>query len=305
MIRPRSRPRGPTSFRKVAVAFVLLLSVGLIAAYVVHDRYVAYRPSAARHLPKGASFAVRFDLTHVMFYEPFRRYLAPLVDQIGRESGAAEGRRARLEARGIRVIGDIREVVVAFGSGSSDWFVAVGGRLPPRAVAAELAAVLREDGHRLSVERGVFNAPRLGLAFAQAEDSSLVLAPNPDKVLSALAPSSPPEDLGGAGGFFLTHPGLPEPLRSAGGRFRPGSVVALDAEVAFVPSSTAGQRSRGISALGRLLGPESLVAAAFDSSHPPTDQNPARWRVRFSREVVEALAEGTARAATVALSNPP
>ena len=62
-----------------ALVFVVLLAIGLGLAVVVYRKYVAYEPSVSRHVPAGATAVARFDLTHVMLYEPFRRAVFPLA----------------------------------------------------------------------------------------------------------------------------------------------------------------------------------------------------------------------------------
>src|SRR5689334_21763529 len=93
-------PRRARSFRIVALVFLALLAVGLVAAFVVYMKYVAYEPTVAAHVPESARGAVRVDLLHVMFYEPFRRSMFPLADRFAQGQSA---RRERLDARGIRV----------------------------------------------------------------------------------------------------------------------------------------------------------------------------------------------------------
>lgn len=297
-----ARRRSSSSFARVALVFALLLVLGLAAAYVVHDRYVAYGPTVARHVPKGATGAVRFDLTHVMFYEPFRRFLAPVVDQVLTAPNAAT-RRARLEAQGIRLAGDVREILVAVGPARGAWVMVLGGHLPRGILSARVAGVLREEGHQLVQDRGVFVVTGRGFVFAQADDSAFVLASSTEQALAALVASDPPDDLtASAGGLFLKSPSVAWPLRSVRARFRTGSVVAVDAELAFEPGSPPEARAKALTALVDALGGDPAVTAAFEGSRPPLDRNLVQWPVRLPREGIEALAERAA--AGIALASP-
>src|SRR5262245_46257848 len=127
--------RRVVGFRPVAAVFVALLVLGFALGVVVYRRYVAYEAVAARHVPEDVLAAVRVDLTHVMLYEPFRRSIFPLVDRLP-EPASEPPRRERLEARGVRIGGDVREVVLGVGPLPVDWILIVGGRLPRTGLGA-------------------------------------------------------------------------------------------------------------------------------------------------------------------------
>lgn len=277
--------------------FVLLLAVGLTAALIVHERYVAYGPVVARHVPHGATAIARFDLTHVMFYEPYRRFIAPLVDS-GSGPDGATSRRAKLEQRGFRVAGDVRELLVAFGPEPGDWVAVIGGRMPTFGLANEVAAMLREEGLPIEEDSGVFAAPSLRLVFTQAIDSAFVLASSPERARAALAPDeSLPELSEGAGGLRLTSSALPHPVESLRASFRAGSAVAVEAEAALKPGSTASSRAEAVSQLlGILGGVDPLVARSTSRSQPVFSGDTAQVSVRLPREAIEALAERAAAA---------
>ncbi len=213
--------RKRTRFRWVAVTFVVLLAIGLAAAVVVYRGFVAYEPVAARHVPKDATFAARFDLTHVMFYEPFRRSVFPLADL------GSSDRRKRLEAAGLELGGEVREVVVAFGAGENDWTVALGGPLSRRVISTTLAEVLRGEGRRVEERAGIWVVDG-GACFAQASDGALLFAPSEQRLRGVLSPSLSPAPLGqGAGGLLVSGRWLPPPLSSLEGSYRAGSVILV------------------------------------------------------------------------------
>jgi hypothetical protein len=287
--------RGFTSFPKVAVVFVALLVVGLVAAFIVHDRYVAYGPVASRHVPEGATAAVRFDLTHVMFYEPYRRSIAPLVDRVGARMDAP-ARSERLEAHGFRVAGDVREVLVALGPGAGDWAIVIGGRLPRAGLATQVAEALRQEGIPLDESGGVFSVRGSNVAFAQAQDSAFVLGSSSERVRGALpAHAGPPELSGAAGGFVFRgfrEEARPAPIQEIRGSFRAGSVVAVDATVVFAGEVSEAARKQAILAvLDRLTGGDSVVAAAVERSSINVESTPGQVALRLPREAIEALAE--------------
>lgn len=231
--------RSSIRFRWIATAFLVLLALGLGLAYVVYDRYVAYQSTVARHVPADALAAARFDLTHVMIYEPFRASIFPLVDRLA-AGNRNKPRRAALEARGIRVGSDVREVLLALGPAKGDWLLAVGGRLPAVGLGATLASVLRDEGQVVEEREGRFWIPTHGLAFAQASDGALVLASDQERLRSALAMRPARQELtSGAGGFTIAEPWLIRPLQHLAGTLRAGSVIAVEGHAGYPPAEEA------------------------------------------------------------------
>ena len=203
------------------MAFVALLAIGMAAAVVVYRSFVAYEPVAAQHVPKDATSVARFDLTHVMFYEPFRRSVFPLADL------GSSDRRKRLEAAGLELGGEVREVVVALGADMSDWLVALGGPLSRREISATLAEVLRGEGRRVEELGGVW-AVEGGPYFAQASDGALLFASSEQRLRGVLSASPGPALLGqGAGGLEVSGRWLPPPLTRLEGSYRTGSVILV------------------------------------------------------------------------------
>lgn len=296
---PVSSARKATRFRWVAVVFFGLIALGLALAIVVHERYVAYEAVAAQHLTKDAPVLARFDLTHVMFYEPFRRSIAPLAGRLPPRA-ESRGREQRLEARGVRVAGDIREVAVALGPEPGAWTVALGGRLQKTGLDRALADILREEGTHLSTEGNIFVADAPSFAFAQAGDGALVLASSPARLRGALVPQpSPPELTEGSGGVLVSGPVLPAPVTALRAGFRAGSVVAVEGDVSFQPGSDETARSRALAAVFAALGgSDPDVRAAFDRAARSGSGATEHVVVRLPREAVLALAN---RAAAVIL----
>jgi hypothetical protein len=275
---------------------VLFLMLGLALALAVHRRYVAYDPVAARHLPSSAAALVRFDLTHVMFYEPFRRSLAPLAGRVP-EAPSGSDRVERLGQRGVRVAGDIREMAAAFGPEPGGWTLVVGGRLPKSGLDRTLAEIFREEGRTLAFEGGIFQSQSPRFAFAQAADGVLVLASGDARVRAVLAPSDPPPELSrGAGGLVVRGPWISPPLAEIRADFRAGSVVAVEAEVRFGAGSGA-EREAALTALfDTLAARDPNVSGALERAERSLDRAPPRVSVRLPREAMLALANRAAAA---------
>ncbi|MFO7180402.1 MAG: hypothetical protein DIU78_017005 [Pseudomonadota bacterium] len=285
--------RGATRFRWVLLVFVGLLVLGLAVAYVVHERYVAYTPVAASHVPPDAALVARFDLTHVTLYEPFRRYVFPLADL-----GNAQ-RRDRLAARGASVAGAVREVVLAIGTTGTDWLVVLGGKLPSHLDQA-LASVLAEEGARVERRSQGFVLEPSGLAFAQATDGAFLIAPSAERLGSALAPRSPiPELLRESGGVVARRPFVPPPLERFEASFEGGSGV----EVRFLATGGPGTELavRGLLAGFGALHPE--LAAVARAATLEAQNGSLRGELRLPSTAAERLAEVlAAQAATWLLS---
>jgi hypothetical protein len=278
--------RRRVAFRWIALAFAALLAFGFALALVVHDRFVAYQPLAARHTPKDATFVARFDLTHVMLYEPFRRYVFPVVDL------GAEGRRERLGEEGLQIGGEVREVVIAFGNDASDWSVALGGPLSENQISDTLARVLRAENRRVDGHGGLFTVGGGRMAFGQAKDGALVLASSEARLRAALPRSAEPAPLGqGAGGLRVSGTWLPTEIQRLEGSYRAGSVVLVE----LVAETTAGTTPDAAEAalrsvLGRVAGSDPELTAAARSAVFRATPGRVSAQVTLSNTAVERLA---------------
>jgi hypothetical protein len=293
------RPQRTTRFRWIALTFVALLAIGLALAVVVHQRFVAYRPVAAEHVPAGSTFAARFDLTHVMLYEPFRRYLFPLADL------GSKGRRERLERHGIRLGADLREVVIAVGAEPSDWLLVLGGPVVDREIAATLAAALREEGRTVDARNGAY-AVDGALVFAQASDGALLMAAREERLRSALPSRPSPAALGhAAGGLEVTPVWLPPPLRTLSGSYRAGAVVfaSLSADLAG-GGDEAGARSAMKAVLARVAALDPVLAETVGGASIRVESHKVIAEVSLSSTAAERLAERVAQKVSRAASAP-
>ncbi|MGC4088685.1 MAG: hypothetical protein QM756_12460 [Polyangiaceae bacterium] len=285
---PDAEPRRGRSFRVVSLVFVVLLGIGLAMGFVVYKKYVAYEPRVAAHVPATASAALRVDLTHVMFYEPFRRSIFPLADRFAQ---GGHSRRERLEEQGIRVNSDVRELAVLFGPAQADWALLVGGRLPRGSSASGLAAVLRSEGRAVDQEGDLFQLPPSGLAFAEASDGVLVLASSREALRLALPVGTPdPVLASGAGGVVIRGGWLPSPLDSLTASFRAGSVVEVSGQAQSSSDASAGEAV--LKALfQQLVGNDAPARDAVQRAALSHDSNGIQFRLGLSREAMLGLIE--------------
>ena len=284
-------PRRARSFRIVALVFLALLAVGLVAAFVVYKKYVAYEPTVAAHVPASARGAVRFDLTHVMFYEPFRRSMFPLADRFAQGQSA---RRERLDARGIRVNSDVREVLGVLGPGPSDWALIIGGRMPRGAIGSGVAAVLKEEGRALSEKDGVYTLTETGLSFAETSDGALALASSVN-MLASVAPVGVPNPAltSGSGGLLLRPRALPSVPGGLTATFRAGSVVEIRGHAEVDDPERVESEVREL--LRLLAGSDSAALAAVRSVEFSKEASGLGFRVALPREAVLGIVEALAQ----------
>lgn len=286
-----AKPRPARSFRVVALVFLALLAVGLAAAFVVYKKYVAYEPTVAAHVPASARAAVRFDLTHVMFYEPFRRSMFPLAD---RSAQGKSARRERLEARGIRVNSDIREVLGVLGPGPNDWAVVLGGRMPRGSIGAGVAAVLAEEGRRPVENNGVYSLPETGLAFAETSDGALAIASSLTTLASVAPAGVPNQALSSGSGGVVVRPGaLPGAPTGLTATFRAGSVVEIRGHAEVEDTALAEQILRALFA--SLAGGDRAALSAIRSVEFSKEASGLGFRLALPREAVLGIVEALAQ----------
>lgn len=282
-------PRQGRSFRIVSLVFVGLLAVGLSLGFVVYKKYVAYEPRVSEHVPADAVLAVRVDLTHVMFYEPFRRSIFPLADRFG---GTASPRRQRLATRSLRVDSDVRELLLIQGPGPSDWALVVGGRFPRGLIGAGLSAALREEGRQVRDEGdGSYTLPESGLAFAETPGGTLALASSRAR-LAGIIPANAPDPVlsEGAGGVILRPGALPSPFQGLTASFRAGSVVEVRGHADVAPNSSASEALlRGV--IQGVGSANAQSSSALSGLELTTDASGIAFRVSLPREAVLGLVE--------------
>lgn len=192
---------GALSFPVVAAIFGTLLVLGVALGIVIHRSYVGFARVAAYHVPPDATLVVRWDIEKVGLFEPTRRFLLPLLDEVHAPAPAPSvapehrsplvallpstgpvkttppGRRDRFaDESGSMIARDLREVLVAFGPSDGDWAVVLGAAFPKGDMVAALGRTFAKEGwpwRDLGHDRLVSPA---GAAIGRTEDGALVLA---------------------------------------------------------------------------------------------------------------------------------
>jgi hypothetical protein len=238
-------------------------------------------------VPVGATFVVRADLTHVMFYEPFRRSIFPLVDSFGPQKPS---RRERLSALGLSVNADVREVLFALGPAEGDWIAAIGGHLPRSGAAKALADVLGREGQRVERAPQGYAVPAASLVFDETADGVLLLGSSFARLDSARPASDDSAVLGlGAGGLSIAGGRLPAPLRALHANFRTGSVVGVNGEVSFQGEPALAERQlRGL--FGSVSALDKALVEPLNQAEFSMDSSRVAFRVSLPRQAVERLA---------------
>jgi hypothetical protein len=275
--------------------------VGLGLGLVVYKKYVAYLPTAARHVPADATVAARIDLTHVMLYAPYRTSIMPLADRGG--PGAA-GRSERLAAHGVRLGADVRELMLALGPAPGDWVLVVGGQLPS-GLGETLSSVLKDESRAPEARPGgcFFLAPN-GPWFGQAVDGAFVLSSSENRLRQALPVREVDAKLSqAAGGLFLSRAWLGSPFKSITASLRAGSVVAVDVSAELTDSKSGQLALRGLlDSLGKL--DPALTAPVRTTEIHPTATG-VSFRLNLPKEAVERVASLTAERVSNRFAAPP
>jgi hypothetical protein len=285
----------------VGGVFAGSIAVAIVFAAIVYATMIRYTPVAAQHLPADSAFAVRVDLEKVVLYEPFRKHLLPLVDEL--RPGGSGSRLVRIQRATKLDLGlDLREIAFARGSSASDWVLALGGKFPKRGVVAGIAQVLREDGIAVELAPGGASL-RLpgGVAIGQAADGALIVASSAERLERALPAQHGYRELGLAlepavsfalGEAFLAMRGSEladvGPIRGVSGAIELGDPLRGTARVALAPGSDAAgvaerarSRARALAAVARLAGADVAGEAGVLESVEITVAGPESLAVGF------------------------
>lgn len=265
---PVRRERRAVSFRTLALIAALLLVCAAIGAFVAYRGLIHYERRAVQHLPEDTAVVARLDLEQVVLFEPVRRHLLPLVNEVPL-GGATQGpnggearpdRLARLRASGINLAFDLREVLVAVVAPTGGWVVVLGGIFERDGMLDAIESLMKDEGVRCTRTADTLRFDLLGTALGQAMDGALILASSPAVLASALPATDRYLELGvtreGPGGIFFA----PEQLRRWLGPF-----------AAWLGSSWLNQVKRASVTLG--MGDELELAARFEVEAPPDLQS--------------------------------
>ena len=168
------------------------VSVAGLVAIAVYFGFFHYTKVASRHVPVGATLAIKIDLVEVAAYGPFRRNLVPLLDEVGPPAGGAAAPSAKRSERiadeaGFSPSRDIRELVVCFVGDPDHYAVIVGGRFPAGKLVPALAKVAAAESSTEWAQAGDYlkakNGPYL---VGQASDGTAIFASDEPTLRAAL-----------------------------------------------------------------------------------------------------------------------
>lgn len=313
------------SFRTILLGLLVSFALAAAAAVYLYYVYIQYDRVAALHLAPGTRGALRLDLEKVVLYEPIRRHVLPLANERRKAANAAPvpaapSRLDRVQAATRIELGvDLRELVLGWGPGPTDWVLVVGGRFPREGVIEGLERVFREEGAPWTRSSdGAVLVSSGGIALGQAKDGSLIGASREEVLRSALPANSVYEQLGlsreGAGGYALDGDalrtavppalrlvapplGVVDDVRSVRGDIALGAEVTLTSQVqlrqATAPAvaEQLGRLSSGARGLALLPGAPQGALRAVERLQTSVEA-PDRVRVTasWSRDEVDAAA---------------
>lgn len=192
--------------RSLGLAALLLTIAAAVGVWWAYGSLIHYERRAALHLPGDADLVARLDLEQVVMFEPVRKYLLPLIDDVPlRRPGANDATRPetsrldRLHAlSGINLAADLREVAVSWTRSSREWVAVLGGLFPRTGVIAAIEASLRAEGVSGVVRERedllVFGGS--AAVLGQAEDGVLILASSRSQLERARLAATAPDGLG-------------------------------------------------------------------------------------------------------------
>ncbi|HTQ05612.1 MAG TPA: hypothetical protein VMI54_17235 [Polyangiaceae bacterium] len=192
---------GALSFPVVSAIFGTLLVLGVALGLAIHRSYVGFARVVAYHVPPDVTLALRWDIEKVGLFEPTRRFLLPLLDEVhppppapstapeprspliallpstGPVKATPPGRRDSFAAESGSMIGrDLREVLVLFGPADGDWAVVLGAAFPKGDMVAAVARTFEKEGWPWrDLGKGRLASPG-GAAIGRAEDGAFVIA---------------------------------------------------------------------------------------------------------------------------------
>jgi len=312
--------RGGLSHRAIFSALAIAVALGVYGGALLYTRFVSFTRVAASHVPATFSAAVRVDVEQVILFEPVRRSLFPLLNELPTPSTKEAPRVRRLESEaGVQLAIDLRELLLGWDN-AGNWLGVIAGKFPSQrvaqAVAAEYASSIKQPISPLSLAGAVaaFQLTR-ELTLAEAVDGALLLGNRKGVELGLLAeghllPKEGPGALAISGGEWqrlaqrAVAAAWPKPelaaefskLAGLNGKVEIGSEVTLDLELHF--------RSNAIPDPSVL---RAMLESAANTQHLDTlprakvsveqlSAGRARVRISWPKEAMLAYAEQAAQA---------
>jgi|GEM_PF-1378889 len=312
--------RGGLSHRAIFSVFAIAVALGVSGGAFLYTRFVGFTRVAASHVPATFSAAVRVDVEQVILFEPVRRSLFPLLNELPTPSTKEAPRVRRLESEaGVQLAIDLRELLLSWDN-TGNWLGVIAGKFPSQRVAQAVAAEYASSTQqaifplRLAGAVAAFQLTR-ELTLAEAVDGALLLGNRKGVELGLLAaghllPIEGPGALVISGGEWQSlaqravAAAWPKPelaaefskLAGLNGKVEIGSEVTLDLELHF--------RSNAIPDKSAL---RAMLEAAANTLHLDTlprakvsveqlSAGRARVRISWPKEAMLAYAELAAQA---------
>ncbi len=279
------RGRGGFSYKSIYVVFFGLLVCAAIAAGVMYWKFLYYERVAALHLPEDITFAARVDVEQAVMFEPVRKHLFSLVNELAVADPRLKPRAQRIQQHTrVEFAVDLREVLVALGPRRGDWMVALGGLFPKENLVSALQQVFIEEGQqpKLAPDGRLFTLAN-GLAVGQAEDGCILIAASAARLEAALPRQNMANRLllarDGAAGLavagdfrtaladaaFVTAVKEIGGIKSAQVEVKHGNPLQVQAQIQFVQSTEPAETERAVNAL--LAGLRNYAAANPEVDH--------------------------------------
>jgi hypothetical protein len=184
---PTTPPKRLSGKQKLVLAATAAGAALVVAMLAVYLFVIRYEPVARRHIPGNVAIAARVELSKVILFGPVRDHLWPLV--AGARSGSEPSRLAAIaDETGVDLRTDSRELVIASTDGVS-WVAALGGRFSRGRFVKGLAKVARAERWPSFHLDGEFLIGPGGVAFAQADDGTIIVGSNAAVAAAALPAS--------------------------------------------------------------------------------------------------------------------
>lgn len=297
--------------RLLAVLFVALAVGGTAGAVYAGWTYLHYEAVAQHHVPGNAQVVARLELADLALYAPVREHLLPaLKERFSKPSAAKKGsdlRKRLLEATGVDLESDVREVVFASVEGKA-WLAIFAGKIERGRFVDGLAKVLQEEGVGGYAKRGALLVGPEGQAIAQADDGAVLYGTNLAVVEAALPSETGPLSLAlpaGALTFALTRDaaesGLSLPrdmVRGATGTLSlsdaPTLAVSFDLVAGAQPDPIAKAIEQAVASMRGLAPEGSLAKVSLDALSIEPSATSVRVRVAWTEETAVKACEEAA-----------
>jgi hypothetical protein len=301
----RAERPGFRSFPVVMAVFTVLLAAGVALGVVIHDRYVGFERTAARHVPNDAALVVRWDVEKVTLFEPTRRYLLPLLDAAPHAAVArpGESRRQRLASEiGLDIGRDLREAMAVLGPGERDWALVLGGSFPKTDIVGAVGRVLEREGQKVERLGKDSLVSSQGVAFGKSPDGTLVIASSRARLeaLTVVRAMNDAVPRTGAGAFVIQAgaQGLGPDVRGVlaqlgdvsrvAGLAKWGSPIVVELTVRYRGAAPPDALERGRRVLAELMGPGAIPPTELVAE--PAANGSVTFRIHLNDEALERAA---------------